>query len=221
VDDADDADIEPELITEFSDEQDEGSIQAAEQEVRFLRTKVFCERTIGLMTSRLKPAEKRQVMDDFRAGRIDILVSTTVVEVGVDVPNATVMVIEDADRFGLSQLHQLRGRVGRGERDGEVFLVSGTHSEDARKRLAIMERSSDGFELAEYDLRLRREGDILGSRQHGIATLRLVNVVRDAELIQKAHTEAQALLAQDPLLEAFEHRHLAYELAVLFGEGRP
>ncbi|MDR1082838.1 MAG: ATP-dependent DNA helicase RecG, partial [Coriobacteriales bacterium] len=143
------------LITEFSEEQDEGHIQAAEQEVRFLKAKVFRERTIGLMTSRLKSTEKRQVMDDFRAGRIDILVSTTVVEVGVDVPNATVMVIEDADRFGLSQLHQLRGRVGRGERDGEVFLVTATHNEDARKRLALMERSSDGFELAEFDLKLR------------------------------------------------------------------
>jgi ATP-dependent DNA helicase RecG len=170
------------------------------------------------MTSRLKSAEKRQVMDDFRAGRIDILVSTTVIEVGVDVPNATVMVIEDADRFGLSQLHQLRGRVGRGERDGRVFLVSGTHSEDARKRLAVMERSSDGFELAEYDLRLRREGDILGSRQHGVATLKLVNVIRDAELIQRAYTEAQTLLAKDPLLEAPEHRHLAGELEALFGQ---
>jgi ATP-dependent DNA helicase RecG len=214
-----DEDDEAEFITEFSDEQDEGHIQAAEQEVHFLRTKVFCERTVGLMTSRLKSAEKRQVMDDFRAGRIDILVSTTVVEVGVDVPNATVMVIEDADRFGLSQLHQLRGRVGRGERDGQVFLVSGTRNEDARGRLAIMERSSDGFELAEQDLRLRREGDLLGSRQHGIATLKLVNVMRDAKLIQRAYAEAQALLAKDPFLRASEHQHLASELETLFGKG--
>jgi ATP-dependent DNA helicase RecG len=206
------------LITEFSDEQDEGHIQAAEQEVRFLRAKVFPEHNIGLMTSRLKGADKRQVMDDFRDGRIDILVSTTVIEVGVDVPNATVMVIEDADRFGLSQLHQLRGRIGRGERDGRAFLISGTRNEDAQKRLAIMERSSDGFELAEYDLRLRREGDILGSRQHGIASLRLVNVIRDAELIQQAHVEARELLECDPLLEAVEHRHLASELMTLFGQ---
>jgi ATP-dependent DNA helicase RecG len=209
---------EQELITEFSEEPDEeeGHIQAAEQEVRFLRAKVFPERTIGLMTSKLKSADKRQVMDDFRAGSIDILVSTTVVEVGVDVPNATVMVIEDADRFGLSQLHQLRGRVGRGERNGEVFLVSGTRNEEAQRRLGIMERSSDGFELAEFDLRLRREGDILGSRQHGAATLRLVNVIRDAELIAQVHAEAKRLLATDPLLEATEHCHLATELAAIF-----
>jgi ATP-dependent DNA helicase RecG len=211
-----DEEYEQALITEFSDEQDEGHIQAAEQEVRFLRAKVFPERSIGLMTSRLKGTEKRRVMDDFRDGRIDILVSTTVIEVGVDVPNATVMVIEDADRFGLSQLHQLRGRVGRGQRDGSVFLVSSTRNEDAQKRLAIMERSSDGFELAEYDLKLRREGDILGSRQHGVASLRLVNVIRDAELIQQAHTEARELLDHDPLLKATEHHHLASELAILF-----
>jgi ATP-dependent DNA helicase RecG len=210
--------LEQELITEFSEEPDEeeGHIQAAEQEVRFLRAKVFCERNIGLMTSRLKSAEKRQVMEDFRAGRIDILVSTTVVEVGVDVPNATVMVVEDADRFGLSQLHQLRGRVGRGERNGEVFLVSGTRNEEARRRLGIMERSSDGFELAEFDLRLRREGDILGSRQHGAATLKLVNVIRDADLIAQVHAEAKRLLAADPLLEATDHHHLAAELTTIF-----
>jgi ATP-dependent DNA helicase RecG len=212
---ADDAQ-EQALITEFSEEQDEGHIQAAEQEVRFLKAKVFPERNIGLMTSRLKSAEKRRVMDDFREGRIDILVSTTVIEVGIDVPNATVMVIEDADRFGLSQLHQLRGRVGRGERDGRVFLVSGTRNEDAQKRLAIMERSSDGFELAEYDLTLRREGDILGSRQHGVATLKLVNVIRDAALIQQAHDEARDLLSVDPALEVPGNRSLAAELAIQF-----
>ncbi|MDR0350019.1 MAG: ATP-dependent DNA helicase RecG, partial [Coriobacteriales bacterium] len=209
-------DLRPELLTEFSDEQDTEHIHAAEQELRFLRAKVFPSYRIGLMTSRLKSAEKQKVMDAFRAGDIDILVSTTVVEVGIDVPNATVMIIEDADRFGLSQLHQLRGRVGRGRHDGQVFLVSGAHAEEARKRLAIMERSTDGLELAEYDLALRREGDILGIRQHGIARLRLVNAVRDAKLIAQAHQEARAILAEDPFLKAPEHRLLAAELEALF-----
>lgn len=208
------------LITEFTQEQDASHIQAAEQEVRFLREKVFPQNRIGLMTSRLKPAEKREVMEDFRQGRIDILVSTTVIEVGIDVPNATVMVIEDADRFGLSQLHQLRGRVGRGMQDGEVFLVSATQKEDSLKRLGIMTRSSDGFELAEYDLRLRREGDILGNRQHGDALLKLVNVIHDKDLINLAHEEAEKLLSHDPLLTAPEHQHLASELQVLFGSER-
>jgi ATP-dependent DNA helicase RecG len=155
-------------------------------------------------------------MDDFRAGRTDVLVSTTVVEVGVDVPNATVMVIQDADRFGLSQLHQLRGRVGRGEKDGSVFLVTGTHNEDSKKRLQAMEKSSDGFKLAEYDLALRREGDILGSRQSGVSTLKLVNVIHDAELIQKSHSMAKALLDSDPELNMPEHQHLRYETEQLF-----
>ena len=203
-------------ITEFTQELDESHIQAAEQEVSFLRSKVFPDKNVGLMTSKLKANEKRKVMDDFRNGQIDILVSTTVIEVGIDVPNATVMVIEDADHFGLSQLHQLRGRVGRGKSDAEVFLVTATHREDSLKRLSIMENSSDGFELAEYDLRLRHEGDILGSRQHGAAALKLVNVIHDAELIQSAHKEAQGLLRDDPFLEAPEHGHLLSEIQALF-----
>ncbi|MDR1422156.1 MAG: ATP-dependent DNA helicase RecG [Coriobacteriales bacterium] len=212
----DDETDSPALLTEFSDEVDEGALKAVEQEVAYLRAKVFPERRIGLMTSHLKPVEKRAVMDAFRAGELDILVSTTVVEVGVDVPNATVMVIQDADRFGLSQLHQLRGRVGRGERDAEIFLVAGALSDEARERLGAMERTNDGFELAEYDLKLRREGDILGSRQHGLGQLKLVNVVRDADLIKVAHQQAHELLARDPLLTKPEHRLLARELEQAF-----
>ncbi|HBT95540.1 MAG TPA: hypothetical protein DEB24_05385 [Coriobacteriia bacterium] len=185
----------------------------------YLRDIVFPTRRVALMTGKLKAADKRRVMDDFRAGTIDILVSTTVVEVGVDVPNATVMVIQDADRFGLSQLHQLRGRVGRGDKDGTVFLVTGTKNEDSFVRLRVMEKSNDGFELAEHDLKLRREGDILGSRQHGIQTLKLVNVIQDAELIQEAHAIATSILDTDPTLDKPEHRHLGYEVKTLFGEG--
>jgi ATP-dependent DNA helicase RecG len=215
-DDAAEEDEPLELLTEFSEEQDGDHIQAAEDEVRFLKGKVFPDKNIALMTSKLKGSVKQKVMDDFRAGLIDILVSTTVIEVGVDVPNATIMVIQDADRFGLSQLHQLRGRVGRGERNGEVYLVSGTRNPDARQRLAIMENCSDGFELAEEDLKLRREGDVLGSRQHGAAALKLVNVIRDAPLIQRARENAQKILALDPLLEQPLHAHLSAELKILF-----
>jgi ATP-dependent DNA helicase RecG len=209
------------LITEFSQEIDSGHIQAAEDEVGFLRAKVFPDKNIGLMTSKLKSAEKRRVMEEFRSGEIDILVSTTVIEVGIDVPNATVMVIEDADRFGLSQLHQLRGRVGRGTKEGEVFLVTGTQNEDSIKRLAVMEKNSDGFALAEYDLKLRREGDVLGYRQHGAAALRLVNVINDADLIQKAHLKAKQLLEEDPLLEGPRYQHLLLELKALFERKEP
>ncbi|MDR2957815.1 MAG: hypothetical protein LBU61_06550, partial [Coriobacteriales bacterium] len=184
----------------------------------FIANKVFPEYRVELMTSRLSAAEKQRVMEDFRKGKVDVLVSTTVIEVGVDVPNATVMVIQDADRFGLSQLHQLRGRVGRGSVDGQVFLVSNTKSAAARDRLNVLEQSNDGFELANHDLRLRLEGDILGLRQHGKANLRLVQVVRDSELIQIAHEDAQALLTADPELELPEHFLLNQELLRLVSD---
>lgn len=171
---------------------------------------------VGLMHGRLKAAEKAAVMDAFKAGALDVLVSTTVIEVGVDVPNATVMIVEDADRFGLSQLHQLRGRVGRGSKPGEVYLVSASRTDAALRRLAAMETTDDGYELAAYDLSLRREGDILGNRQHGASALKLVNVVRDGKVIEAAHADARALLEEDPRLEAPAHRALGREARLAF-----
>ena len=159
-------------------------------------------------------------MEDFRKGETGVLVSTTVIEVGVDVPNATVIIVEDADRFGLAQLHQLRGRVGRGELAGEMFLVSGSKAPAAIERLSAMESTSDGFELAEYDLSLRREGDILGNRQHGASVLKLVNVVRDSAVVQAAHEDAREILSGDPGLDLPEHRALRFELCRLFPEMR-
>lgn len=176
---------------------------------------------VGLMHGRLKAAEKAAVMDAFKAGALDVLVSTTVIEVGVDVPNATVMIVMDADRFGLSQLHQLRGRVGRGEKPAQVFLVSTSKSEQSLARLAAMERTDDGFELAKYDLSLRREGDILGNRQSGASALRLVNVVRDERVIQAAHADAAAIMAADPGLAEPDHQALALELRRTFPEQAP
>ena len=193
-----------------------GNASAAEAEAAFLQSKVFVDYEVGLVHGKLPAAEKQQVMDRFRAGEIGVLVATTVIEVGVDVPNATVMIVEDADRFGLSQLHQLRGRVGRGEAPGEVHLVSGTKSEKALERLAAMERTDDGFELASYDLSLRREGDILGNRQHGASLLKLVNVVRDGGLIEAAHADAEAILEEDPNLESAQYKALAREARVMY-----
>jgi ATP-dependent DNA helicase RecG len=199
---------EADYVSLYSLHDDQNYIAAAEAEVQMLRRSVFNDRRIELMTSRLSDAEKKEVMEQFRAGEIDILVSTTVIEVGIDVANATVMVILDADRFGLAQLHQLRGRVGRGQHDGHVFLVQGSASPQAQARLRILETTSDGLQLAEMDLRLRHEGDVAGLRQHGKSPLKLVNVIRDAELISRAHNDAQALLAQDPNLTAPEHKLL-------------
>ncbi|MBQ9042597.1 MAG: ATP-dependent DNA helicase RecG [Eggerthellaceae bacterium] len=193
-----------------------GNAAAAEAEAAFLQSKVFVDYEVGLVHGKLPAAEKQEVMDRFRIGEIGVLVATTVIEVGVDVPNATVMIVEDADRFGLSQLHQLRGRVGRGDLPGEVHLVSGTKSEKALERLAAMERTDDGFELASYDLSLRREGDILGNRQHGASLLKLVNVVRDGKLIEAAHADAEAILEDDPVLQSAQYRALAREARVVY-----
>lgn len=190
--------------------------KAAEAEAAFLQAKTFSEYSVGLLHGKMKPAEKREVMDRFRAGEIDVLVSTTVIEVGVDVPNATVMIVEDADRFGLAQLHQLRGRIGRAEKPGQAFLVASTSDSDAMKRLSAMERTEDGFELAEFDLSFRREGDVLGSRQHGSSMLKLVNIVRDRAVVEAAHGDALRLMSEEPGISSCESRILYHELDAVF-----
>lgn len=192
-------------------------VSAATKEAAYLQQTVFADWQVELLHGRMRPAEKQQAMERFRANETQVLVATTVIEVGVDVPNATVMIVEDADRFGLSQLHQLRGRVGRGEKAAEVHLVAASKSDASLARLAAMERTDDGFELAAFDLSLRREGDILGNRQHGASGLKLVNVVRDGKVIEAAHADARALLEGDPRLEAPEHRALAREVRRMFG----
>ena len=179
---------------------------------------MFADWRVELLHGRLPASEKQEVMRRFSEGLTQVLVATTVIEVGVDVPNATVMIVEDADRFGLAQLHQLRGRVGRGEKPAEVHLVSASKSEAALARLAAMERTDDGFELASFDLSLRREGDILGNRQHGASALKLVNVVRDGKIVEAAHADALALLEEDPELDLPEHRALAREVRRAFPE---
>jgi ATP-dependent DNA helicase RecG len=149
----------------------------------------------------MRPQEKAAAMEAFRSGETDVLVATTVVEVGVDVPNATVMIIEDADRFGLAQLHQLRGRVGRGEHGGEVLLFADPKTDEGRARMAAFIETNDGFELAEKDLRLRGEGQLLGERQHGLPELRLASVVQDIDLVEAARADAGAIVAADPHLK--------------------
>lgn len=188
------------------------NVAAAEKEAEFLQRSVFADWNVELLCGRMNGVRKQSVMERFRAGEVQVLVATTVIEVGVDVPNATVMIIEDADRFGLSQLHQLRGRVGRGQKRGQVFLVSASRTDAAIARLSAMENTDDGLELAAFDLSLRREGDILGNRQSGASTLKLVNVVRDSDMIEAAHTEAVEMLDEDPRLELPEHRALAREM---------
>ena len=174
------------------------------------------DRRVGLMHGKLKPKEKAEVMDDFKSGRLDALVSTTVIEVGVDVPNATVMVIENAERYGLSALHQLRGRVGRGAAESWCFLVSDNASESVQKRLKFLCSTSDGFAVAQYDLETRGPGDFFGSRQHGLPTLQIADLMNDTRTLHAAQSEAVALLAEDPLLDRPEHALLARQVEQMF-----
>ncbi len=174
------------------------------------------DRRVGLMHGKLKPKEKAEVMNDFKSGRLDALVSTTVIEVGVDVPNATVMVIENAERYGLSALHQLRGRVGRGAAESWCFLVSDNASESVQKRLKFLCSTSDGFAVAQYDLETRGPGDFFGSRQHGLPTLQIADLMNDTRTLHAAQSEAVALLAEDPLLERPEHALLARQVEQMF-----
>ena len=191
-------------------------LKAAKEEARYLQNTTFRDYQVDLLHGKMSGAEKQEVMQRFREGTTQVLVATTVIEVGIDVEDASVMIIEDADRFGLAQLHQLRGRVGRGDEPGEVFLISSSKAPAALERLEAMEKTEDGFELATFDLSLRREGDILGNRQHGASELKLVNVVRDAKVIEAAHEDAKAILAVDPLLESEAYRPLGREMRLVF-----
>ena len=163
-------------------------------------------------------ADKNKVMRRFRSGELDILVSTPVVEVGIDVPNATVMLVESADRFGLSQLHQFRGRVGRGQEQSYCMLLAQNPSEVGRERLDIIEKIQDGFQLAEEDLKLRGPGEFFGTRQSGLPDLRMAKL-SDVALLELARREAIGLFQIDPRLEKPEHHPLAKELARVWQQG--
>ena len=170
---------------------------------------------VGLMHGRLKAAEKAAVMDTFKAGALDVLVSTTVIEVGVDVPNANIIVIENAERYGLSALHQLRGRVGRGKGEAYCVLISDHATDAVKKRLSFLCHTNDGFEIAKFDLETRGPGDFFGSRQHGLPTLRIADLMADSRALYAAQKEALALVGADPALRSPGNaglRRLAEEL---------
>jgi ATP-dependent DNA helicase RecG len=177
---------------------------------------IFPDLRLGLLHGQLPPRDKDAVMHEFRAGSIDVLVATTVIEVGIDVPNATVMLIEDADRFGLSQLHQLRGRVGRGPDPATCVLVAEPTTPEGEQRIAAMVETTDGFRLAEEDLRIRGQGTVFGTRQAGVKDLKLADILRDVETLILARREAFSLVAADPGLE--HHGELAEELRLLLGD---
>jgi len=198
-------------------EQD-NDVRAATDEWKYLSTEVFPEFTVELLHGQMPSAKKQQTMSEFRKGKTNVLVSTIVVEVGVDVPNATIMVIEGADRFGLAQLHQLRGRIGRGESKSYCFLFAETDSQTAQSRLEVMTRSNDGFEIAEHDLRLRGPGEMFSTRQHGLPDLKIANIVDDLDLLVMARKNAFELVSQDPMLTKAENRNIRQALLAKFGD---
>jgi len=192
------------LIEEDSGEDPAAAVQAAER----LRAQ-FPQFHVGLVHGRMPLEERSRAMERFRTGEVPLLVATTVVEVGLDVPEATVIIVEQAERFGLSQLHQLRGRVGRGRHAGHCLLLTGPRpSPESRERLAVLARTADGFAVAEADLEIRGPGHLAGTRQAGLAGLRLADLVRDRGLLLEARGEARRIIAADPLLEFPEHRSL-------------
>ena len=204
------------LVCPAIEETPDGGLNAVKSYYEDIAKALLPERRVGLMHGKLKPKEKAAVMEDFKAGRLDALVSTTVIEVGVDVPNATVMVIENAERYGLSALHQLRGRVGRGAAESWCFLVSDNTSENVQKRLKFLCSTADGFAVAQYDLETRGPGDFFGSRQHGLPTLQIADLMNDTRTLHAAQSEAVALLAEDPLLEHPDHTLLAAQVQQMF-----
>ncbi|HEX2049363.1 MAG TPA: ATP-dependent DNA helicase RecG [Actinomycetota bacterium] len=215
------------VVYALRDDSDRVELRSAKAEATRLASEVFPDLAVGLVHGDMRSADKEAAMAAFRDGRTQVLVATTVVEVGVDVPNATVMIVEDADRFGLAQLHQLRGRIGRGEHPSTCVLLTEldlTRAEDdpaiglAAERLRAVETTTDGFALAEVDLRQRGEGQLFGARQSGMPQLKLARVVRDRDVVQRARATALVLLEGDPELRAYEHQALAREMRDRFPE---
>jgi len=196
------------FVCPLVEKSDKLQAQAATEVHTHLQTEVFPDLRVGLIHGQMPSHEKDDAMDRFREGAYDVLVATVVIEVGVDVPNASCMVIEDAERFGLAQLHQLRGRVGRGEHQSYCVLLADPKTEDGVQRLEVMTRTTDGFVIAEEDLRLRGPGEFHGTKQSGLLKLRIANIVGDGDILKEARAEAFALVDADPGLKRPEHRPL-------------
>jgi ATP-dependent DNA helicase RecG len=187
------------------EESETQAMKAAEKMHAHLSREVFPNLTVGLLHGRLPAPEKEAAMEDFKLGRVKILVSTTVIEVGVDVPNATVMLIEQAERFGLAQMHQLRGRVGRGGEQSYCILVTERMNDTARERIRTMVDTNDGFRVAEMDLKLRGPGEFFGTRQSGLPSLRIANILRDQEILEAARNAAAEFIESPPSPAEFAH----------------
>ena len=201
------------IICAMVEENENVEAESVTEYAAALKNTVLRKRNIAVIHGKMKPAEKEAALKNFADGSTDILVATTVIEVGINVPNATVMVIENAERFGLSQLHQLRGRVGRGAEKSYCILVSDSKNEITKKRLKTMTSTTDGFVISETDLKLRGPGEFFGTRQHGLPSLKIANLYKDMEILKKAQAAAAELTAEDPLLIKEENMELKNVIA--------
>ena len=196
----------------------DGMLSDVAGRVEALANGPLADRRVAAVHGKMPTAERDEVMGRFRRGEIDCLVATTVIEVGVDVPNASVIVVEHADRFGLAQLHQLRGRVGRGSRQGLCVLIGSPTTDEGRARLEALRDSTDGFRIAELDLEIRGPGELFGARQSGLAPFRVADLPRDMELLSLARRDAEATIAADPTLASPDHERLRKKLLFLYGD---
>uniref|UniRef100_UPI004025B2D2 ATP-dependent DNA helicase RecG n=1 Tax=Candidatus Fimenecus sp. TaxID=3022888 RepID=UPI004025B2D2 len=200
-------------------EEGDSDLIPAQEYYKLLQNTAFRGYRLGLLHGQMKPKEKDNIMRDFESGKIQLLVSTVVIEVGVDVPNAVVMVIENAERFGLSQLHQLRGRVGRGSAPSTCILVSDAQNDEAKRRFDIMCKTTDGFLIADEDLKMRGPGDFFGSKQHGLPSLRIADILTDTGMLNEAQKSAQMIIATDGGLLLPEHKGIKRQIDKMFGNG--
>lgn len=196
------------MIYPLVDESDKIELKSAVTEAENLSQTVFKNVKVGLLHGKMKPKEKNEIMTNFKNKKFDILIATTVIEVGIDVPNATIIVIQHADRFGLATLHQLRGRVGRGRKKSYCFLISDSKSRTAKQRLEIMTKTTDGFKIASADLEMRGPGNFIGTNQHGFPEFKAGDIIKDIKLIELAKETASDILREDPYLTLEKHKHI-------------
>jgi ATP-dependent DNA helicase RecG len=206
------------VVCPLVEESEKLQARAATELAEHLTNEVFPELRVGLLHGQMPSSEKDEVMEQFRERELDVLVATVVIEVGVDVPNACCMIIEDAERFGLAQLHQLRGRVGRGEDQSYCVLLGDPKTDDGRQRLEAMVETTDGFRIAEVDLKLRGPGEFYGTKQSGLLRLRIANITGDTEILDLARQEAFALVARDPELDEPDHHRLRDHLLAHYSD---
>ena len=206
------------IVCPLIEESDTLTIKAAEDLYINFKDKIFPNLRVGLLHGKMKPKEKDLIMEEFKNHKIDILVSTTVIEVGVNVPNANIMVIYNAERFGLAQLHQLRGRVGRGSYQSYCILINESRNPISRERMRIMQSTTDGFIISEKDLELRGPGEFFGTRQHGLPELKVANLFTDMDILKLAQREAMDIISNDPKLEKADYEKIRYKIQQLFGD---